>query len=226
MLGDLLRVLWGLFSAAPLLTIGGVWWLTAAGLQRVAKTLKVPPWIVWLGPIAGAYILWKRRQGRLAVALLVAVWLVALAVSPQLRFAVGVALPTGAVLGSLAWLASEYPHLPPGIALRCAIEERRQREVLADAVPASTGDGARVLSVKQTADGSFDAEIVGPAGMSHADLLANLRDKLAESVLNLSGRRLAHVAVVGAGAKGAVRVRCSAVDPYEKTMTLNEVRDQ
>lgn len=220
---DLLAALWRMFIDAPLLFGGALWWAFAAR----AKQQRMP-W-AWLGPVAVATWLYKnRRDLRGAVvwtsAVVVAlVWLVALWTRPELRYAVGLALPVGGMTAGLLWLADRYPELPPGLALRCAVAERRHREVLSDAVPASAGEGARVVSVRPLGDDQFEAEIVGPPGVAHADLVGSLRDTLAESVLSLSGRRLAHVAVVGGGARGAVRVRCSTVSPYQRTVRLEDL---
>lgn len=115
------------------------------------------------------------------------------------------------------------PAASPFLALQCAIAERRQREVLSDAVPASAGEGARVVAVRPLGGDEFEAEIIGPAGVPHADLVASLQATLAESVLSLSGRRLAHVSVVGTGSKGSVLVRCSTASPYGRTVRLEDL---
>ena len=73
---------------------------------------------------------------------------------------------------------------------------------------------------KRVDEGSY---VYVPPGVPHADLVGSLRDSLAESVLSLSGRRLAHVAVVGNGSKGAVRVRCSTASPYGRTVRLEDL---
>lgn len=220
---SLIRVFAGVFVAAPLPTLAAVWWAIGAGLARAAKGLGLPKWVVWAGPAALVWLLWKRRQGRAAVALVVGCWLLALWAFPDLRFAFGVAIPTGIALGVLVQLARDYPHLSPWLALQCAIAERRHREVLDDAVPASAGEGARVLSVKRTGPEEFEAQVIGPPGTSHADLVDSLRGTLAESVLSMSGRKLAHVVVIGDGAKGAVRVRCSTSSPYGQNVALEDL---
>lgn len=220
---ELLAVVWRLFVGAPLLVGGALWWAFA---QR-AKQQRMP-W-AWLGPIAVGTWLYKNRRdlrgavvwtSSVAVGL---VWLVALWTRPEIRYAVGLALPAGCLTAGLLWLADRYPELPPGLAVRCALAERRHREVLSDAVPASAGVGARVVSVRPVGGDEFEADVIGPPGVAHADLVASLRDTLAESVLSLSGRRLAHVAVVGKGARGSVLVRCSTVSPYGRTIRLEDL---
>ena len=120
------------------------------------------PW-AWLGPIAVATWLYKNRRDLRKVivfgsaAVLTVVWAGLLWASPSLRFAVGLALPSGLATAGLMWLASEYPQLPPFLALQCAIAERRQREVLSDAVPASAGEGARVVAVRPLGGDEFEA---------------------------------------------------------------------
>lgn len=221
---DLLAAFVRMSLQAPALALGLLWWAFTAHAKRARM-----PW-AWLGPLAVATWLYKNRKDLRGVVLwssglgLAAVWLGLLWASPGLRFAVGLALPSGIATAGLMWLADRYPHLPPGLALRCALAERRQREVLLDAVPASAGEGARVVAVRPINGSEFEAEIIGPAGVPHADLVASLQATLAESVLSLSGRRLAHVSVVGAGSKGAVLVRCSTSDPYGKTMRLEDMR--
>jgi hypothetical protein len=125
----------------------------------------------------------------------------------------------------LVHLASNYPTLPPWTAFQAMMIDRRQREVLGDAVPVSAGEGARLVkdSVHVSADGSFEAEIIGPPGTSHADLLDALRATLAETVYAMSGRRVEHMAVSGAGPKGHVKVRGSAVSPYQQTVSLEDL---
>lgn len=223
---ELLAVVWRLFVGAPLLVGGALWWAFA---QR-AKQQRMP-W-AWLGPIAVGTWLYKNRRdlrgavvwtSTVAVGL---VWLVALWTRPEIRYAVGLALPAGCLTAGLLWLADRYPELPPGLAVRCALAERRHREVLSEAVPASAGEGARLIpdSVRRISENTYEADIVGPPGMSHADLLDHLRSTLAETIYALSGKRMAHIAVVGNGARGAARVRCSTEDPYSKTMRLADMR--
>lgn len=220
---DLLEALVRMLVRAPLLSLGALWWLTSAHAKRARM-----PW-AWLGPVAVATWLYKNRRDLRGVVVwgsavaLALLWAGLLWSSPSLRFGVGVALPSGLAAAGLMWLAGRYPELPPGLAVRCALAERRHREVLSEAVPASAGEGARVVSVRPVGGDEFDADVIGPPGVAHADLVASLRDSLAESVLSLSGRRLAHVAVVGAGAKGAVRVRCSTVSPYGRTVRLEDL---
>ncbi len=220
---DVFAALVRMSLAAPALSLGLAWWAFSAHARRARM-----PW-AWLGPVAVATWLYKNRRDLRGVVVwatsigLGLVWVGLLWASPGLRFAVGLALPSGLAAAGLMWLADRYPQLPPGLALRCALAERRHREVLSDAVPASAGEGARVVSVTPIGDDEFEAEIVGPPGVPHADLVGSLRDSLAESVLSLSGRRLAHVAVVGNGSKGAVRVRCSTASPYGRTVRLEDL---
>lgn len=220
---DLLVALARMSLRAPLMTLGVMWWAFTAHAKRARM-----PW-AWLGPIAVATWLYKNRRDLRGVVVwtagtaLVVVWVGLLWSSPSLRFAVGLALPSGLAAAGLMWLADRYPELPPGLAVRVALAERRHREVLSDAVPASAGDGARVVAVRPSGADEFEAEIIGPPGVPHADLVASLRDTLAESVLSLSGRRLAHVAVVGGGARGSVVVRCSTASPYGRTVRLEDL---
>lgn len=220
---DLLEALVRMLVRAPLLSLGALWWLTSAHAKRARM-----PW-AWLGPIAVATWLYKNRRDLRGVVVwasaagLTLLWVGLLWSSPELRFGVGVALPSGLAAAGLMWLADRYPELPPGLAVRVALAERRHREVLSEAVPASAGSGARVVCVRPVGEDEFEADVIGPPGVAHADLVASLRDSLAESVLSLSGRRLAHVAVVGDGAKGAVRVRCSTVSPYGRTVRLEDL---
>lgn len=220
---DLLEALVRMLVRAPLLSLGALWWLTSAHAKRARM-----PW-AWLGPVAVATWLYKNRRDLRGVVVwasaagLTLLWVGLLWSSPELRFGVGVALPSGLAAAGLMWLADRYPELPPGLAVRVALAERRHREVLSEAVPASAGTGARVVCVRPVGDDEFEADVIGPPGVAHADLVASLRDSLAESVLSLSGRRLAHVAVVGDGAKGAVRVRCSTQSPYGRTVRLEDL---
>ena len=220
---DLLEALVRMLVRAPLLSLGALWWLTSAHAKRARM-----PW-AWLGPVAVATWLYKNRRDLRGVVVwasaagLTLLWVGLLWSSPELRFGVGVALPSGLAAAGLMWLADRYPELPPGLAVRVALAERRHREVLSEAVPASAGSGARVVCVRPVGDDEFEADVIGPPGVAHADLVASLRDSLAESVLSLSGRRLAHVAVVGDGAKGAVRVRCSTQSPYGRTVRLEDL---
>lgn len=220
---DLLEALVRMLVRAPLLSLGALWWLTSAHAKRARM-----PW-AWLGPVAVATWLYKNRRDLRGVVVwasaagLTLLWVGLLWSSPELRFGVGVALPSGLAAAGLMWLADRYPELPPGLAVRVALAERRHREVLSEAVPASAGSGARVVCVRPVGEDEFEADVIGPPGVAHADLVASLRDSLAESVLSLSGRRLAHVAVVGDGAKGAVRVRCSTVSPYGRTVRLEDL---
>jgi hypothetical protein len=218
---ELVRLVVSMLVHAPTLTLGLLCWASFVAARR----LDVPKWMAVIAPVGVAWFLWRRRHSRLAVALLAAVWFLLLWAYPSLRFAAGVAIPVGVLLGGLVWLADRYPHVSPWHAVQFAVLERRHREVLADAVPASAGEGARVVkdSVHVAANGDFQAEIVGPAGVSHADLLSLLRDTLAESVYALSGRRMAHVSVVGAGAKGGALVRGSAVSPYGQPISLEDL---
>lgn len=226
-MADLLGVFWDVFRTSPLLALGGLWWACFAVLSRTAKALKLPPWMAWAGPLAVAYILYRKRQPKYAVFVVVGMWLLVLLVSPSTRVAVGLALPVGGGFGLLVHLVSIHPELPPGLALQAMLIDRRQREVLGDAVPVSAGEGARLVkdSVRVAADGSFEAEIIGPPGVAHADLLESLRLTLAETVYAMSGRRVEHMAVSGSGrVKGRAWVRGSAEDPYRKSMSLDDLR--
>ena len=147
------------------------------------------------------------------------VWAAALAASPGLRWALVVALPMGAACALWAAGVTRWGAYPPGVAWRLAVAGWQQREVMTEAVAASA-EGARVVSVEALPDGQVEAQIIGAAGVAHADLVAALRDTLAESVLAVSGRPMASVSVVGAGARGAVRVRCGTVDPYAQVVEL------
>jgi len=220
-----IRMVWALFTAAPMMTLAGLWWAAV----HAARKMDIPEWMIWLGPIALVWFLHRKRKLRgttlAAVGGIIGLlWAGLLWSSPGLRFAVGLAIPVGLAAAGWVWLVSNYPHLPPTLAVQVAIAERRHREVLSDAVHASAGEGARVSSLTPLADGQFEAEIIGPAGMPHADLVEALTGSLAESILSQSGRVMRDVAVVGAGAKGSVRVRCSTSDPYKKTMRLEDMR--
>lgn len=221
MIPELVRTLVSMVVHAPTLSLGLVWWAAFA----CARRLDVPKWMAVVAPVGVAWFLWRKRHSRLAGALLAGVWCLLLWAYPSLRFACGVALPVGGSLAGLVWLAGRYPSLSPWHALQFAVLERRHREVLSDAVPASAGEGARVVkdSVHVAADGSFDAEIIGPAGVAHADLLEALRATLAETVYAMSGRRVEHMSVVGAGPKGRVRVRGAAVSPYSAPVSLEDL---
>ena len=221
---DLMRVAVGLFLAAPLPALGLLWWASA----RHARRLKVPLWFFGL-PAYAAWLYKERRNLRGAVlwcsvTAVTLLWVGLLWASPSIRFGVGIALPAGLLAGGLVWLGTNYPHLPPHVAIQFALAEQRSREVVTEAVAASVGAGARVVSVHQVGNGEFEAEIVGPPGVSHSDLLDSLRGSLAESILAQSGRVVREVSVLGTAAKGRVRVRCATHDPYAKTMTLDEVR--
>lgn len=223
---ELLRILFEVFTAAPLATLGALWFAAF----KVAQRMGVPDWMLFIAPIGIAYVLYKkRRHARRAIVTvtavsLVAVWATLLWVSPTIRWWAGLALPLAAAFGLLFYLGANYPHLPPWEAVQFALAERWSREVVTDAVRASVGEGAKVLSVKPLDGGQFEAEVVGPAGVSHADLVESLRGSLAESILAQSGRVMGDVTVAGNGAKGAVKVRCSTFDPYRQTMRLKDMR--
>jgi hypothetical protein len=211
------------FLAAPLLWLGLASW----GAARWAKRQRLQWW--WVGlPVAAVWLYKNRRDLRGLIVWssgVVAglVWLLLLWSSPGLRFAVGVAIPTGLAVLAIVWLASNYPTLPIHEAVQFAIAERRSREVVTDAVAASVGEGAKVLSVRPLEGGQFEAVIGGPPGMSHGDLLESLRDTLAESIRATSGRVVTNVAVSGPGAKGTALVRCSTFSPYSATVRLEDL---
>lgn len=223
---DTLFALFRVAVAAPLVTFGLVWWAAARAARRY-----VPSAIGIIAPVVAVVWLWKNRRhtrGALVAVCSVAVglmWIAALGSSSRLRWAVAVALPAGALAGWLWWCVSNYPTLPPWTALRYHFTVARHREVLSDAVHASAGEGARVVpgSVKALPDGSVECEVIGPAGMSHDDLLSTLRSSLAESVLAVSNRTFRSASVVGAGARGRVRVRCSTVDPLSNVVGLDDL---
>lgn len=214
-----------MFIAAPHLFLAGLWVWSA----RWAKGKGLPYWVLGL-PVVMLYLYKNRRDMRglivwLSGVLLGLFWVVAL-LRPETRWKVGVAVPFGVVVYVLVWLAQNYGHLPVGTAMRVAIAERRSREVVVDAVTASVGEQAKVLDVRELGGGDFEATVVGPAGMSHGELVERLRDSIAESILRQSGRVMRNVEVVSAGAKGRAKLRCGTHDPYAQTMTLGEVLDR
>lgn len=212
--------------AAPMLTLGAVWFAAARWSRRVAPNAM---WII--APVMGLVWLHKNRKDLRAVVIVVAVllvgmvWAVLLLAVPQVRFAVAVAIPAGGFFGWLWWSATNYPALDPVTATRYHFAVGRHRRVLTDAVHASAGEGAKVVpgSVKALPDGTVEAEVIGAAGRSHDETLALLRETLAESVLAVSGRAFRSASVVGTGAKGRVRIRCLTVDPYEQTIRLSDL---
>lgn len=219
---DLLRFYLSMLVTAPTMTLAATWMGAVGLLRRTAKSLGIPAVWVWAGPLAVVWLLHKKKRTNVAGWVLAAAWLIALWLYPSVRYAVGFAAPVAVFFGGLVWLAQRYPHLDPPDALRCALLEWRHREVLTEAVPAAAGNGARVVSTRAV-DGGIEAEVIGPAGMSHPDLLAALRDTLAESVLAISGKPLEHLAVVGNGARGSVLVRCLAASPYKQIVSLEDL---
>lgn len=223
---DLLFTLLRVAVGAPLITAGLAWWAVARSARR-----WVPSATGILAPLVLVTWLWRNRRhlrGAIVAAcagVVAVVWIAALGSSAKLRWAFGLAAPAGTLAYVLAWNATTYPALPPWTAIRYHMRVARHREVLSDAVHASAGDGARVVagSVKALPDGSVECEVIGPAGMPHDDLLTALRGSLAESVLAVSGRTFRSAAVVGAGAKGRVRVRCSTHDPLSNVVGLDEL---
>lgn len=220
---DLLAVVVRLFIEAPLLSFG----LVSMAVARWAKRRKLPLW--WLGLPVAAVWLYKNRRDLRAVVLwcsgvvVALVWVGLLWSSPGLRFAVGVAVPTGLAVLILVWLMANYGEYPVHIAAQLAVADWRSREVVTDAVAATAGEEAKVLEVKASTGGDFEAVVVGPPGMAHADLVDVLRASLAESILAQSGRVVREVSVAGTAAKGRVRVRCSTSNPYAATVGLDDL---
>ena len=220
-------LLWAVAAFAlerPGLTLGALW----MGSVQWARKRGMSWW--WIGFPMGAVWLYKNRRDLRGVilwtsgALLVGAWALLLWSRPGLRFAAGVAIPMGLSVGGIVWLALNYGEYPIHHAAWFAWAEHRSREVVTDAVVASVGEGARVLSVKPLGNtGEFEAVIGGPPGMSHGDLIEHLRDSLAESIRAQSGLVMRDVAVTPGGAKGAVKVRCSTSDPYRQTMRLEDM---
>lgn len=216
---DMLATLARMVAAAPLPTLAVLWWIAAARARRLRAPLS------WTGPVALLLVLWtQRRHARGAivaasVALLVVVWVAVLAASPRLRWALAVAVPAAAAAG--LWVAgvTRFGALPIVEAARTARAEMLTRQDLHDAVEASA-HGARVVSVSAKPDGSCEAVVIGPAGVSHDDLVGALRDTLAESMLSLTGRAMESVSVLGAGARGSVRVRLAGEDRYAQVVVL------
>lgn len=216
---DVLSTLLHVAISAPLPTLAVLWWLAAARARRLRAPLS------WTGPVALLLVLWTQRRHlrgvivAASVALLAVVWVVVLAGSPRLRWALVVAVPTGAA-SALWWSGvTRFGTLPIVEAARVARAEMLTRQDLHDAVEASA-HGARVVSVSAQPDGSCEAVVIGPAGVSHDDLVASLRDTLAESMLSLTGRAMESVSVLGAGAKGSVRVRLAGEDRYAQVVVL------
>lgn len=216
---DVLRTLLHVAVSAPLPTLAVLWWIAAARARRLRAPLS------WTGPVALLLVLWtQRRHARgvvvaCAAVLLAAVWAVLLLTSTRLRWAVGVAVPVG-VASALWWAGvSRFGTLSIPAAVRAARSEMITRADLTDAVEASQ-HGARVVRVDAQSDGSCEAQIIGPPGVSHDDLVASLRDTLAESMLSLTGRAMESVSVLGAGAKGSVRVRLAGEDRYGQVVVL------
>lgn len=211
-----------MFIAAPHLFLAGLWVWSA----RWAKGKGLPYWVLGL-PVVMLYLYKNRRDMRglivwLSGVLLGLFWVVAL-LRPETRWKVGVAVPFGVLVYVLVWLAQNYGHLPVGTAMRVAIAERRSREVVVDAVTASVGEQAKVLDVRELGGGDFEATVVGPAGMSHGELVERLRESIAESILRQSGRVMRNVEVVSAGAKGKAKLRCTTANPYEQTVRLGDL---
>ncbi len=204
---------------APLATVALLWWAAAGWARRLRSPMAV------LGPIAVCVWLWRERRhlrGLVAVvagASVVALWVAVLAASPRLRWALVVAVPTGAA-SALWWSGvSRFGRMSVPDAVRTAIATMRTSEVLPGAVDASA-PGARVVRIDAQPDGSCEAQVIGPPGMSHDDLVASLRDTLAESMLSLTGRAMESVSVLGAGARGSVRVRLAGEDRYAQVVVL------
>lgn len=221
-----MELLWAVLHiavGAPLVTFGLTWWAAARWARK-----NVPGGWSILGPIAVLTFLYKERRNlrgaviAVSAALVVLVWAFVIATMPTVRWALTLAVPAGGYFGMLWWSASTYPTLDPFTAIRYHVTVGRHRQVLTDAVHASAGDTARVLSV-DVVDGAVEATIVGPAGRSHDELVESLRDTLAESVMAQTGRAMRTVMVVGDGAKGRVKVRCLTVDPYEQTVRFDDL---
>lgn len=216
---DVLSTLLHVAISAPLTALAVLWWAAAGWARRLRSPMAV------LGPIAVCVWVWRERRhlrGLVAVVAgisVVALWVAVLAASPRLRWALVVAVPTGAA-SALWWSGvTRFGRMPIGDALRTAIATARASEVLPGAVDASA-PGARVVRIDAQQDGSCEAVIIGPPGMSHDDLVGSLRDTLAESMLSLTGRAMESVSVLGAGARGSVRVRLAGEDRYAQVVVL------
>ena len=217
------EVLWlgfELVAAFPWAALGALWYVAA----RYARGMKMQGWP--LGPFALLLAMYQQRRnlaGLLAVAagtMLGVMWAGALMMSPEYRWSMGGALPIAAAVWLLLTLMHRYPQLSVSSAAVAWWHTRRHTDDLRPAVRAAVGEQARVVrdSVRVTDDGTVEADVIGPPGMSHADLVGGLRESLAESVLAVSGRALKDVAVTGTAVKGRVRVRCSTKDPYGETL--------
>jgi hypothetical protein len=223
---ELLEAVVRVAVAAPMLTLGAAWFAAARWSRKVAPNAM---WIV--APVVGLVWLHKNRKDLRAVVIVAAgllvglVWAVLLLAVPQVRFAVAVAIPAGALYGWLWWSVSNYPTIDPITATRYHYAVGRHRQVLTDAVHASAGEGARVVpgSVKALPDGTVEAEVIGAPGRSHDETLQLLRESLAESVLAVSGRAFRSASVVGTGSKGRVRVRCLVHDPLSDVVGLDDL---
>jgi len=219
---DLAAALARMFVAAPHLFLMAGWVWSA----RWAKGKGLAWWMLGI-PVVLLHLYKNRKDLRgmilwLSGIVLGLFWVVSL-LRPETRWKIGVAVPFGASMWAAVWLAQNYGHLPIHVAARVAIAERRSREVVVDAVTASVGEQAKVLDVRELGSGDFEATVVGPAGMPHGDLVERLRDSIAESILRQSGRVMRNVDVVGAGAKGRVRLRCTTTNPYEQTVRLGDL---
>lgn len=219
---DLAAALVRAFIAAPHLFLAAAWVASA----RWAKRQEMSWWILGV-PVVLLHLYQNRKDLRgmiiwLAGIVLAGFWIVAL-LRPETRWKIGVAVPFGAVVYAVVWLATNYGHLPIGTAARVAWAEHRSREIVVDAVVASVGEQAKVLEVKELGGGDFEATVVGPAGMSHGELVERLRESLAESILRQSGREMRNVDVVSGGAKGRAKLRCSTTNPYSQTVRLGDI---
>lgn len=219
---DYVAALLRVFIAAPQLVLVAAWWASA----RWAKRNGIGLWMLGI-PVVLLHLYKNRKDMRgmilwLSGFVVAACWVVAL-LRPETRWKVGVAIPFGAAVYTVVWLAQNYGHLPIWTAAKVAVAERRSREVVTDAVTASVGDHAKVLDVCELGGGDFEATVIGPAGMSHGELVERLRDTIAESILRQSGRSMRSVEVASAGAKGKAKLRCSTTNPYEQTVRLGDI---
>ena len=204
----------------PAFAAAVVWWAAS----RWASKLGVG--MAWLGPLVLLVWLYKNRRDLRAVVVWVSailaavVWAFMLYTDSALRRRVGIGAASTVALMSWVWWVNNYPTLPFRSAVKVWVLTRNEREVMSDAAKVATGDTARVLKVTPPArlGDPVEAEIIGPAGWSHTDLVDALRERLAPAVLSVSGRPLHDVVVVGTGAKGRVRVQCLTSDPLAQTV--------
>ncbi len=208
-------------ASNPKLVVIALWaWAASWG-----KRNKIPMWFLSVPVMLYVYRNRKDLPGAVmwyARFVVIATWIVLL-FNDRTRWAIGVAVPYGAAIGGCVWLAQNYGQHSFRQAIRLAVAERRSHEIITDAVVASVGEQAKVLEVKELGGGDFEATVVGPAGMSHGELVERLRDTIAESILRQSGRVMRSVDVVSGGAKGRAKLRCSTTNPYSQTVRLGDI---